>query len=66
MVMIHEIDFENGLVITTDDRRLAIADLFDRHGVPTIDPRQAIMGFAGEPGGWISFKLQDFDKSRLQ
>lgn len=65
-VELRTIDFAAREVTTTDDRTLPIIDLFDAKGRPTWASHHAIMCVAGEPGGWVSFKLAEFDRLKLQ
>ena len=63
---IREIDYVERVVITADEQRLPITDLFDAAGLPTGEPRQAVLGVACSEEGWVFFQLQPFTRSRLQ
>jgi hypothetical protein len=63
---IREIDYSERVVITDDARRLPIVDLFDAAGLPTGEPRRAVLGVACAEEGWVIFQLQPFARSRLQ
>jgi hypothetical protein len=65
-VELQSIDFAAGEVTTSDNRILPIVDLFDARGRPTLASHHAILCVAGDPGGWVSFKLAEFDRSKLQ
>jgi len=63
---IRVIDFVERVVVTSDDRRWPISDLFDRSGLSTQDHRAAVIGVAGGPGAWLSFKVGAFERRGLQ
>lgn len=60
------IDYVGRFIETADERRWPISDLFDSSGLSTRDPEDAVLCLAGEPGAWISIRLSDFEKRRLQ
>ena len=63
---IQEIDWPGRRIVTSDDRSLPIVALFDASGRPLSGPFGAVVAFAGEPGAWITFKLCEFDRRKLQ
>ena len=63
---IQEIDWPSRRIVTSDDRSLPIVALFDASGRPLNGPIGAVVAFAGEPGAWITFKLCEFDRRKLQ
>lgn len=65
-VEILAIDYVERVVVTSDDKRWPISDLFDRSGLSTKDHRAAVLGVAGGPGDWLGFKIGPFDRRRLQ
>ena len=65
-VEVRTIDYVEKYVETMDDRRWPISDLFDSGGLKTLNPKDAVLCVAGEPGGWITLRLLDFDRRRLQ
>ena len=65
-VEVTTIDYVERYIETADARRLPISDLFDRAGLSTRDPEDAVLCLAGEPGAWISIRLSEFEKRRLQ
>ena len=65
-VQISKIDYVERVITTADERRWPIADLFDGAGLSTRDPKRAVVCVAGEPGGWLSFRLAVFDRRALQ
>ena len=65
-VEILAIDYVERVVVTADDKRWPISDLFDRSGLSTNDHRAAVLGVAGGPGGWLSFKVAAFERRGLQ
>ena len=65
-IELREIDFATREVVTIDDRTMPITDLFDLRGRPTSASGRAVVGFAGGPGAWVSFKLAGYDRRALQ
>lgn len=65
-VEIREIDYARRIVVTSDARRLPIADLFDRAGLTTLESHAAVLCVAGRPGAWLCFRLRDFERRQLQ
>lgn len=65
-VEVTTIDYVERFIETADERRWPISDMFDRSGLSTLDPENAVLCLAGEPGAWISVRLSDFEKHRLQ
>lgn len=65
-IEVRTIDYVEGVVVTSDQRRLPIANLFTRTGLSTHNPRDAVLCVVGEPGQWLSFKLAEFDRRSLQ
>jgi hypothetical protein len=65
-LQIRELDFVDKLVMTSDQRLLPIAQMFDAQGRATADHRHAVLCIAGTPGEWVSFRLADYRKSSLQ
>lgn len=65
-VEITTIDYVERYVETADERRWPISDMFDKSGLSTLDPDNAVLCLAGEPGAWISVRLSAFEKRRLQ
>lgn len=63
---IQEIDWAARRIVTSDDRTLSIVALFDASGRPLSGPFGAVVAFAGEPGAWVTFKLCEFDRRKLQ
>ena len=63
---IRAIDYVDKVVVTDDERRWPICNLFDRAGLLTTEPRHAVLCVAGAPGGWLTFKLAVFDRRHLQ
>ncbi|MBV8682884.1 MAG: hypothetical protein JO111_08430 [Caulobacteraceae bacterium] len=63
---IREINYDERVVVTEDEQRLPIVDLFDAAGLPTEEPRQAVLGIACGEEAWIFFQLKPFTRSRLQ
>ena len=63
---VQEIDWPARRIITSDSRTLPIVALFDASGRPLSGPFGAVVAFAGEPGAWVTFKLCDFDRRKLQ
>ena len=65
-LQIQEIDWPARRIVTSDARSLPIVALFDALGRPLSGPFGAVVAFAGEPGAWVTFKLCEFDRRRLQ
>lgn len=65
-VEVATIDYVDRYIETADDRRWPICDLFNRSGLSTRDPEDAVLCLAGEPGAWISIRLAEFEKRMLQ
>ena len=65
-IEVQEIDWPARQIVTSDARTLPIVALFDAHGRPLNGPFGAVIAFAGEPGAWITFKLREFDRRKLQ
>ena len=65
-VAVQRIDYVERVLFTDDDRRLPIAYLFDRAGLPTEESNQAVLCVAGGPGAWVSLKLAPYSKQALQ
>ena len=63
---VQEIDWAARRIVTSDERSLPIVALFDARGRPLSGPFGAVVAFAGEPGAWITFKLCEFDRRKLQ
>ena len=63
---VQEIDWPARQIVTSDARTLPIVSLFDALGRPLNSPFGAVVAFAGEPGAWITFKLCEFDRRKLQ
>ena len=65
-VEVQEIDWPARQIVTSDDRTLPIVALFDALGRPLTGPFGAVVAFAGHPGAWVTFKLCEFDRRKLQ
>jgi hypothetical protein len=65
-VEVTTIDYVERYIETADERRWPISDLFDKSGLSTRDPADAVLCLAGEPGSWISIRLAAFEKRMLQ
>ena len=65
-VEVRTIDYVERYVETADERRWPISDMFDRSGLSTMDPENAVLCLAGEPGAWISVRLSAFERRQLQ
>ncbi len=65
-VEITTIDYVERYIETADERRWPISDMFDKTGLSTLDPDNAVLCLAGEPGAWISVRLSAFEKRSLQ
>lgn len=63
---VQEIDWPARRIITSDNRSLPIVAIFDASGRPLDASFGAVVAFAGEPGAWITFKLCEFDRRKLQ
>ena len=63
---VRTIDYAGRVLVMSDDQRFRISDLFDAHGRTTNDPERAVLCIAGESGGWLSVRLGDYDRSKLQ
>ncbi len=63
---VRHIDYDGGVLVMSDDQRFRISDLFDAHGHATDDPNLAVLCIAGETGGWLSVRLGDYDRAKLQ
>lgn len=63
---VRTIDYDGRMLVMDDDQRFRISDLFDAHGRATDDPRLAVLCIAGETGGWLSVRLGDYDRQKLQ
>lgn len=65
-IEVTRIDYVERYIKTADERRWPIRDMFDRSGLSTRDPENAVLCLAGEPGAWISVRLSKFEKHALQ
>jgi hypothetical protein len=65
-VEVLKIDFTERYLVTSDQRTLPIAHLFDVRGHETQDARRAVLCIAGDPGSWLSVRLADYAKASLQ
>ena len=63
---VRTIDYDTRMLVMSDDQKFRISDLFDAHGHPTSDPSLAVLCIAGETGAWLSVRLGDYDRAKLQ
>ena len=63
---VRTIDYDSRMLVMSDDQTFRISDLFDANGHPTSDPSLAVLCIAGETGAWLSVRLGDYDRAKLQ